>query len=295
MEEQVATQTALHLVIVSGASGSGRTQALKCLEDLGFFCVDNLPPALFPKFTELCTQSSQELRHIALGIDIRERGFLADVFANLDHLKACGHSIEILFLEASDEVLTRRFSESRRPHPLLPQQPVLEGIRLERQYLQDLRDRADRILDTSTLTVHELRDWLFRHYGDVEHPRVMRVSLMTFGFKYGVPYDADLVFDVRFLQNPNFVPELKPLTGEDQAVQAYVFASEEAKLLLDHFRAFFAFLFPLFARERRSYLTVAIGCTGGRHRSVAIALRLHEMCRQLGYEASIRHRDIHRG
>lgn len=283
----------LHLVIVSGASGSGKTQALKCLEDLGFFCVDNLPPALFPKFTELCAQNEGEVKSIALGIDIRERGFFSDFFDNLERIKKGRYKVDLLFLDANESVLTRRFSESRRPHPLLPHQPLQEGIRLEREQLRELRQQADRILDTSELTVHDLRDWMARHYGRTDHTQSMGISLMTFGYKYGVPYDVDLMFDVRFLQNPNFVPELKSLTGQDDAVQKYVFQHKEAEELLRHLGDLFAFLLPLFEKERRSYLTVAIGCTGGRHRSVAIATRLQTSWRALGYEVTIRHRDIH--
>jgi len=292
--ESSSPDKSFQLVIVSGASGSGKTQALKCLEDLGYFCVDNLPPALFPKFAELCAQRSGDVRDVALGIDIRERGFFADFFDNLSRLKTSTYSVELLFLEASDEVLTRRFSESRRPHPLLPQQPVVEGIQLERQQIQELRAGADRVLDTSEMTVHELRDWMARHFGDVDHRQSMRISLLTFGYKFGVPYDADLVFDVRFLHNPNFVPELKTLTGEQEEVQRYVFERSEAEGFVQHLQRLFVFLFPLFEQERRSYLTVAIGCTGGRHRSVAVALRLQEVFLSLGHEVPVRHRDIHR-
>jgi len=292
--ESMISQVPLQLVIVSGASGSGKTQALKCLEDLGFFCVDNLPPALFPKFAELCAQRGGDVRNIALGIDIRERGFFADFFDNLSRLKKSSYAVELLFLEASDAVLTRRFSESRRPHPLLPQQPVIEGIQLERQQLQELRAGADQVLDTSEMTVHELRDWMARHFSDLDSKQSMRVSLMTFGYKFGVPYDADLVFDVRFLKNPNFVPELKTLTGEHAEVQRYVFENKDAAGFVQHLQNLFVFLFPLFEQERRSYLTVAIGCTGGRHRSVAIALKLQQVFLSLGHEVQIRHRDIHR-
>lgn len=292
--ESSSPDKSFQLVIVSGASGSGKTQALKCLEDLGFFCVDNLPPALFPKFAELCAQRSGDVRDVALGIDIRERGFFADFFDNLSRLKTSTYSVELLFLEASDEVLTRRFSESRRPHPLLPQQPVVEGIQLERQQIQELRAGADRVLDTSAMTVHELRDWMARHFGDVDHRQSMRISLLTFGYKFGVPYDADLVFDVRFLHNPNFVPDLKTLTGEQEEVQRYVFERSEAESFVQHLQRLFVFLFPLFEQERRSYLTVAIGCTGGRHRSVAVALRLQQVFLSLGHDVPVRHRDIHR-
>ncbi|MGH7252523.1 MAG: RNase adapter RapZ, partial [Nitrospiraceae bacterium] len=189
---------ALHLVVISGLSGSGKTHAIKCFEDLGFFCVDNLPPALLPKFAELCIQREEEVRHVALGIDIRERGFFSDLFANLDRVRSLDVPVELLFLEARDEVLVRRFSESRRPHPLLPESPVLEGVQLERERLLELKRRADRIIDTSDLTVHELKDLLARHYLQRDQDRRLTISLLTFGFKFGVPYEADLVFDVRF-------------------------------------------------------------------------------------------------
>lgn len=284
----------LRLVIISGLSGSGKTHAIKCFEDLGFFCVDNLPPALLPKFAELCLQRGGDVQQVALGIDIRERGFLSDFFSNLDRVKSLGYPVELLFLEARDEILVRRFSESRRPHPLLPYAPVLEGVQLERERLTELRRRADRIIDTSDLTVHELKDLLARHYLEQVQDRRITVSLLTFGFKYGVPYDIDLLFDVRFLKNPNFVPELKPLTGEDAQVQTFVMNDPNAKTFLEHLETLFRFLLPLYQRERRSYLTIALGCTGGRHRSVAIACALRDGFAGLGQDVTIRHRDLHR-
>lgn len=285
---------ALRLVIVSGLSGSGKTHALKCFEDLGFFCVDNLPPVLLPKFAELCIQQGGAVRQIALGIDIRERVFFDDVFANLERMKALGFPAELLFLEARDEVLARRFSESRRPHPLLPHAPLLDGIRLERERLKDLRGRADLILDTSDLNVHELKDLVARHYLERGSGRRLTVSLVTFGFKFGVPYDLDLLFDVRFLKNPNFVEHLKALTGEDPSVRSYVLDDAEAAALLGHLDRLFGFLMPLFERERRSYLTIGIGCTGGRHRSVAVAGQLRDSFMGMGYEVALRHRDLHK-
>ena len=292
--ESIASDIPLQLIIVSGASGSGKTQALKCLEDLGFFCVDNLPPVLFQKFITLCAQRGGEVRDIALGIDIRERGFILDFFDNLSRLKKNNYSVELLFLEASDTVLTRRFSESRRPHPLLPQRPVIEGIQLERQCLNELRAGADLVLDTSEITVHELRDWMSRHYSNFEHKQSLKVSLLTFGYKFGVPYDADMVFDVRFLRNPNYVQELKALTGEQEDVQRYLFEDSKAEGFVNLLKNFFTFLFPLFEKERRSCLTVAIGCTGGRHRPVAMALKLKQVFFSLGHEVQIRHRDMNR-
>ncbi len=278
-----APERALHLVIVSGLSGSGKTQALKCLEDIGFFCVDNLPPALFLSFAEFCSQRSHTVRKIALCVDIREREFFSDFSENLERLQANVSVVELLYLEANDVVLIRRFSESRRPRPLLP-----------RQYLGELRARADRVLDTSELTVHELRDWMVQQYGDHEHRHSMKIFVLTFGYKFGVPYEADLVFDVRFLQNPHFVPELKPLTGNEKNIQQYVLGNKEAQDFLEHMRNFLAFLLPLFERERRSYLTIAIGCTGGRHRSVAIANKVKELFGLLGYHVTLSHRDLDR-
>jgi len=282
----------LNLVIISGLSGSGKTHAIKCLEDLGCFCVDNLPPSLLPKFAELCVQRDGEVKNVALGIDIRERGFLSDLFSNLDRLKSLGYSVELVFLEARDEVLVRRFSESRRPHPLLPQSPVLEGVRLERERLLELRRRADRILDTSDLSVHELKDLLARHYQQHGQRRRLTISLISFGFKFGVPYDIDLLFDVRFLRNPNFVADLKPLNGEDPRVRSYVLDDDETVTFIGLLDGLFKFLIPLFERERRSYLSIAIGCTGGRHRSVAVASRLREAFAGLGYEVTLVHRDL---
>lgn len=285
-------QSDLQFVIITGTSGSGKSQALKCLEDLGFFCVDNLPPALFQKFTELCARRSGEVRNVALGIDVRERGFFGDLVENLQILKDQGCQVQLLFLEAQDEALVRRFSESRRPHPLLPQRPVIEGIQLERKRLFDLRRQADRIVDTSELTVHDLKAWMNQQYGGLGHKQSMKVVLMTFGYKYGVPCDVDFVFDVRFLKNPYFVPDLNPLTGKDHSVQRYVLETREAQRLLQLFHEWFTFLLPLVERENRSYLTLAIGCTGGRHRSVAIVTQLEPMFEKLGYQVIVRHRDI---
>ena len=281
----------LKLVVITGLSGAGKSHALKCFEDVGYFCVDNLPPALLPTFVELCHQQGGEIKNVALGIDIRERVFFADLTGILQRIKDLGHSVELLFLEARDAVLVRRFSESRRPHPLLPELPVLEGVRFEKERLSEIRSHADRIIDTSNLSVHELRDLLSRHFSH-EQSRRLTISLITFGYKFGVPYDIDLLFDVRFLRNPYFVSDLKPLTGEDPRVRSYVLEDPDAKGFLDRLEAFFTFLIPLFERERRSYLNVGIGCTGGRHRSVVIAKRLQESFASAGYHVTLSHRDL---
>ena len=282
----------LQLIIVTGTSGSGKTQALKCLEDLGFFCVDNLPPALFQKFTELCLQPEKEVKKVALGIDIRERAFFDDLFGNLETLNLDGCHVELLYLEAKDEVLIRRFSESRRPHPLLPLRPVIEGIQLERERLKGLRDKASRIIDTSEFSVHDLKAWMIKQYRERNQGQNLRINLLSFGYKFGVPIDVDLVFDVRFLKNPHFVPNLQPLTGEHPDIQEFVLDTMEGVQFLKHVKELLGFLLPLFEREHRSYLTIAFGCTGGRHRSVAMALRMKEELKGLGYEATLRHREI---
>jgi len=266
---------------------------MKCLEDIGFFCVDNLPLQLFRTFIKFCGQLDHNFRMVALSIVIRERVLFSDFFEELEWIKTRVSDIEILYLEANDVVLIRRFSESRRPHPLLPQQPVLEGLRLERQCLARLRSRANRVLDTSELTIYELKNWIVRRYSE-GHRHLMNVSMMTFGYKFGVPYEADLVFDVRFLQNPHFVHELKPLTGNDKNVQRYVLENKEAKGFLEHMKSFFEFLLPLFEREQRNHLTIAIGCTGGRHRSVAIANKVKDLFARLGYSPTLIHRDVYR-
>ncbi|BFU96040.1 MAG: hypothetical protein; putative nucleoside triphosphate hydrolase domain [Nitrospira sp.] len=282
----------LKLVVISGLSGAGKSHALKSFEDVGYFCIDNLPPALLPPFVELCHQQGGEIRNVALGIDVRERVFFTDLVGVLDRVRALGHSVELLFLEAREEVLVRRFSESRRPHPLLPDLPVLEGVRFEKERLAELRSHADRIIDTSDLTVHELRDLLARQFSQDRAPRRLTISIISFGYKFGVPYDIDLLFDVRFLRNPFFIPELKPLTGEDPRVRAFVLADPDAVAFISHLDQLFKFLIPLFERERRSYLNVAIGCTGGRHRSVSVAKRLQESFAGSGYPTTVVHRDL---
>ena len=282
----------LNLVIISGLSGSGKSHALKAFEDAGYFCIDNLPPALLPTFVELCNQQHGEIANVALGVDIRERVFFSDLVGILEHVKGLGHSVHLLFLEAREEVLVRRFSESRRPHPLLPHLPVLEGVRYEKERVAELRRRADRIIDTSDLTVHELRDLLTKQFQRDSGDRKLTISLLTFGYKFGVPYDIDLMFDVRFLKNPYFVPDLKPLPGDDPRVRTFVLTDPDAIALIGQLEGLLKFLIPLFEREQRSYLTIAIGCTGGRHRSVAVAGRLQESLSAMGYDVALNHRDI---
>jgi UPF0042 nucleotide-binding protein len=284
----------LRLVIITGLSGAGKSYAIKCLEDLGYFCVDNLPTTLIPTFSELCLQSQREIRKIALGVDVREREYLAHLRGILQELRARGHTPEVLFLEATDEVLVRRYHETRRRHPMAGEGSVLDGIQAERRALAHLREDADRIIDTSGLTVHQLKQRLVELYGTESRRDALTVSLVSFGFKHGIPYDADLVFDVRFLPNPHFVDRLRALDGRDAQVAEYVFGQAESREFMTRLQDLVQFLLPLYQREGKAYVTVAVGCTGGRHRSVVLVEALREDLERRGFAPIVRHRDLGR-
>jgi RNase adapter protein RapZ len=292
------------LVVVTGMSGAGRSTAVAALEDVGFFCVDNLPTPVLKSTIESLRASG--VQRIGLGIDVRGRGFLTGAELALSTLAASQDSkLEIVFLDASDEALLRRFSSTRRPHPLsTTEEPgsvrdahaVLDGVQRERALLAALRDRATLVVDTTRLSVHELRRSIVSTFGPAggRHTR-LRSRIMSFGFKFGTPVDADLVFDVRFLKNPYFVPELQALPGTHPDVRRYVFETEDATAYLKLVEELVAFSIPRFEKEGRSYLTVAIGCTGGRHRSVAITERLGVNLRErLGLSIEVVHRDLDR-
>lgn len=282
-------------IIVTGLSGSGKSGAIRCLEDLGFFCVDNLPAKLIPTFVELCTRPGDEFRNVALIIDIRERDFLQDFPLIYNKMKSEGHQFSILFLEASDDVLVRRFSETRRPHPLAFDRPVQQGITEERDRLQLIRDMADIIVDTSSINIHELREHINRIYAPSSAGKPLVISIISFGYKHGIPFSSDILFDARFLRNnPYFVPEFREKTGTDPAVRDYVFDSADAKEFMSKIEDLIDFLVPRFIDEGRTYLTVSIGCTGGKHRSVAIAEALREHLNARGLQARCRHRDINK-
>jgi UPF0042 nucleotide-binding protein len=283
----------LHAVVVTGLSGSGKSTALRVLEDLGFYCVDNLPVALLPRFVELWESSREELHRVALGIDARERLFLGGFEPAFDEIRRIGVRLEVMYLEASDEVLVRRFSETRRPHPAAPTGTVEDGIRREREALRALREVADRIVDTSAFTVHELRAALRDMLARPDTPS-LTVSLVSFGYKYGLPTDADLAFDCRFLPNPFFVEELRPRTGLDQPVADYVLKRDDTQEFLRHLDALLTFALPRYQREGKSYLTIAIGCTGGRHRSVTLVEAVRQRLEAAGVRVLVRHRDIER-
>jgi RNase adapter protein RapZ len=283
----------LQLVVVTGLSGSGKSTAIHVLEDLGFYCIDNLPIALIPRLVELWETSRDEVRRVALGIDVRERHFLAEFPHVFDQLREHDVALEVLYLEASDEVLVRRFSETRRPHPADQGGGIADGIRREREKLHGLRELADRILDTSAFTVHELRSAL-RDLVDRPEPGTMTIGLLSFGYKYGLPTDADLVLDGRFLPNPYFVEALRDKTGSDPAVADYVLCRDETQEFLRRLVELLEFTLPRYRREGKSYLTIALGCTGGRHRSIVLVEELRRRLQESGHRVLVRHRDAER-
>jgi RNase adapter protein RapZ len=282
----------LRLIIITGLSGAGKSWAIKCFEDMGYYCVDNLPTTLIPTFAELCAHSTRRIVRIALGVDIREREYLDSVVEVLGELRGAGHLTEVLFLEASEEALVRRYHETRRRHPVSAGS-VLDGIREERKLLANLRELADRVIDTSQITVHELRHRLVELYGEAARPG-LSVNLLSFGYKFGVPYEADLVFDCRFLPNPFFVEGLKSQDGRAAAVRQFVIEQPEGRELIARLRDLLAYLLPRYQQEGKAYLTVAIGCTGGRHRSVALAEELRAFVDAQGVPVTVTHRDVDR-
>ena len=284
----------LDVVVITGMSGAGKSYAIKCFEDMGFFCVDNLPTTLIPTFADLAARSDQPMHRVALGVDVREGEYLSHLLEAITELRRRRHSVEVLFLEASEESLVRRYHESRRRHPLALEGNMLDGIRAERKALAHLREIADRIIDTSSLTVHQLKAHLVELYVAPKARPGLVTSLVSFGFKHGIPYDADLVFDVRFLPNPHFVEELRALDGRDVRVRDFIFKHEESRELRRRLQELLRFLLPCYQREGKSYLTVAIGCTGGRHRSVAFVEELRVFLEELGLPPSTVHRDLDR-
>jgi UPF0042 nucleotide-binding protein len=281
------------IVIITGLSGSGMSSATNAFQDLGYFCVDNLPVTMLPTFGRLVSDDEEKgIRRAALVIDIREGGFLADFERQLDALRSLGLKVIVLFFEASDDVLQYRFSETRRPHPAEKGQGLLAAIRDERQAMSLIRAHADQIIDTSDHTVHTLRSFLLERFSLDRQGAQMRVQVMSFGHKYGNPGDLELLFDVRHLPNPHFVPELKRLSGHDSRVVKFLRSEDEVKETLKRFTDLLSYLLPLYKREGKSYVTVGIGCTGGRHRSVMIANELARGLRKAGFDAHASHRDV---
>jgi len=285
----------MQVVIITGLSGSGKSTAIHVLEDLGFYCIDNLPVTLIPRFLELSENTKEPIGRVALCIDLRERVSLHEYPGVLDGLRTTGHHVAILYFEAAEDVLVRRFSETRRPHPAAGKGGVVQGIRTERERLSGLRDWADQILDTSAYTVHELREVLHQYLEQQTNPQMtLRITVQSFGYKYGVPIDADIMLDVRFLPNPFFIEALRNQTGTDSAVAEFILSRAETTAFLHHTDALLESTLPLHKREGKSYLTLAIGCTGGQHRSVAIAEELGKHIRTWDYTVRVHHRDLQR-
>jgi len=286
-------RAATRFMVVTGLSGSGKTHAIHALEDLGYFCVDNLPTTLIPTLAKLSLQTGGDIGKVAIVVDVREGGFLSSfpkVFAKLRQMPRLNPIL--IFLEASHATLVRRFSETRRPHPLAPDRSATEGIRDERERMNVIRNLADEIVDTSDMTVHELRQFFMGLSRDRSAARLV-ITLLSFGFKHGVPLDADLVFDARCLPNPHFVPALRRRTGRDRAVAEFMERDTSSRAFMDRLTEYVRYVVPFYIAEGKSYLTIAIGCTGGRHRSVMIAERLRKALADVGNaRVRVRHRDL---
>jgi RNase adapter protein RapZ len=283
----------LDVTIVTGMSGAGRSATADVLEDLGFFVIDNLPPALIPKVAEL--GRDREGSRFALVVDTRAGEYLPDLESALAELRETGARTRVLFLDASDEVLVRRFDATRRRHPVADSNRVSEGIARERELLEEIKGQADIVVDTSELNVHELRDRLREIMGEpADMPSGLQISVVSFGYKHGLPLDVDLVFDCRFLPNPHWIDSLRPLPGTDPKVRRYVMKQEETQAFLEELSNLFELLLPAYVREGKSYLSIGVGCTGGRHRSVVIAAEIGRLLERLGFRARVHNRDLER-
>ena len=282
----------LIIFIITGLSGSGKSSAIDALEDAGFYSVDNMPVALLPKFVELPIESNSEIAGLAFVMDLRERSFLNSYPSIFETLKEKGYQFKILFLEADEDTLVKRYSQTRRHHPLAQGKSLLEGIRIEKERLKHLKSAADEIIDTSRYNIHELKSVIQNIAQQSKDSAPMSINILSFGFKYGVPHDANLIMDVRFMLNPHFVPELKALDGKDEEVKDFVLNNDNTRIFLNKFTDLLDYLIPLYEKEGKAYLTIAIGCTGGRHRSVAVAECLFKHLIKQGSKIIITHRDI---
>ncbi|NLY20747.1 MAG: RNase adapter RapZ [Tissierellia bacterium] len=280
----------MELIVITGLSGAGKSSVLDIYEDMGYYAMDNVPPTLLPKFINLCIESNREIDKVAVVLDIRTGSFFKDIITVLDDIQANGYEYKLVFLDARDEVLVKRYKEFRRPHPLTPKGSITEGIDLEREILQELKDKSDFLLDTSNLTNAQLKDNVMG-FMDLTNQRTLDIAFVSFGFKNGILLDADLVFDVRFIPNPFYIEDLKPLTGLDQKIIDYVYKWDVTKEFSNKVTELIEFLIPHYISEGKSQLVVGIGCTGGRHRSVAIAEELSKRLNGLNYNSTSAHRD----
>ncbi|MCX5836772.1 MAG: RNase adapter RapZ [Deltaproteobacteria bacterium] len=280
------------VVIITGMSGSGKSTALRALEDIGFYCVDNMPVVLLPKFLSIQSEASKKVPIVAMVMDLREKSFLETYMKVFARLRERGYKIEILFLDATDDALLHRFSETRRVHPMSVKGSVMDGINLEREKLSPLKNMAEKVIDTTSCNVHQLKDIVQRYFISSPASQRLVIHVTSFGYRYGVPADADIVQDVRFLPNPHFVEELKRFDGHYPNVREYVLGSDESRIFVQKLYELMAFLIPLYEKEGKSRLNIALGCTGGRHRSVVLANHLGAYLSDKKYVVTINHRDI---
>jgi UPF0042 nucleotide-binding protein len=280
------------IVFITGLSGSGKTTAKDAFEDMGFYCIDNLPVGLLDEFVSLSGRSAEEITKLALVMDVRAHQFVRQFPSFYENLKKGRYRTDLVFLEASDEVLARRFSETRRKHPLSREKSAVEGVKKERSLLKDIRKLSTRIIDTSELNVHQLKDILYKAFGKSVSFKGMQVNITSFGYRYGLPMDADMILDVRFLPNPYFKDDLKHKTGQDQDVEKYIMKSGETSKFLKRLTSLLEFLIPQYEKEWKAYLNICVGCTGGKHRSVVIAKTINDFLSKLGKKTSLSHRDI---
>lgn len=282
----------MQFTIVTGMSGAGKSTVLKILEDLGFFCVDNLPPALIQKFAEICFSPDSGINKVALGIDIRGGNLFAELFKAIEEINQNGYEIDLIFLDANDETLVKRYKETRRKHPLVEGGRIQDGIQLERELLEEAKKRAKYIIDTSNLLTRELREEIIKIFTEGRKYKNLIITILSFGFKYGIPSDSDLVFDVRFIPNPYYIPELKAKTGNEQEIKDYVLGWNVTKIFLEKLEDMVSFLLPNYIKEGKNQLVISIGCTGGKHRSVTMANSLYDSLKEKEYSVNINHRDI---
>lgn len=282
----------MNFIIVTGMSGAGKSSAINFFEDMGYYCVDNLPPTLIKSFADLIVAQENKVSKVVLGIDTRGGGLFADLFNSLQELVECGHTYEIIFFDCSEVELIKRYKETRRLHPLARGERVEEGIRKEREILKEIKEKANHIIDTSYLLPKDTRGVLYKIYCEDEAFDSMMITIVSFGFKYGIPIDADLVFDVRFAPNPYYIPEMRPCTGNDQVVRDYVMQFDVTQEFLAKLQDMVSFLIPNYKKEGKNQLVVAIGCTGGKHRSVTLANALYDFLEKKGHTVIKQHRDI---
>ena len=281
----------MKLVVVTGLSGAGKSQALHTLEDIGFYCVDNLPPMLIPNMAKLCLEDDPAIQRVALGIDTRSGAFFGHADEALDELTRMNVNYDVIYLTASNEELIRRYKETRRAHPMGSEKMLIQNIKKEREMLLGMERRATRVIDTTTMLTRQLREMLLRMYGEGDADKAISVNVLSFGFKHGIPQDADLVFDVRFIPNPFYIPEMRPMNGADQPVHDYVMSFEETHQFLNKTLDLLRFLIPNYVSEGKDRLVIGIGCTGGQHRSVCLAIEIAEGLKQAGFRCSVSHRD----